>query len=237
MNGSQRSQWSLNTVPAGGRQAGVLVNSAVSRLVNTLNAHFTGRSPLFRRMHFIYIHYVSYSALEWLPPFVAKPFVHGSWSKKSFSVIWTSLCNGVLHCPTQRLVQRPINNGLYRIVLRCSYCTETDVSMDSHWALSVSVSGNTRNEIKITAALLRKLRIFTKCPSCCSSFHLKLSDLVSWQHFGYKEESGLYHLRYAHRKTRGRKGRKVFCVSPVVPQHLLTLSKKRKMNSKWIYKV
>ena len=35
------------------------------------------------------------------------------------------------HCLTLTQTPRPIKNGLYRIVWRCSYCTETDIITDS----------------------------------------------------------------------------------------------------------
>ena len=45
-------------------------------------------------------------------------------------VILLMLC---AHWPAPRPIQSLIINGLYRIVWRCSYCTETDINTDSHW--------------------------------------------------------------------------------------------------------
>ena len=39
------------------------------------------------------------------------------------------------HWQWPRLRQRPIKNGLYRIVWRCTHCTETETETDSHWVL------------------------------------------------------------------------------------------------------
>ena len=39
------------------------------------------------------------------------------------------------HWQWPRPRQRPIKNGLYRTVWKCSYCTETETETDSHWVL------------------------------------------------------------------------------------------------------
>ena len=38
-----------------------------------------------------------------------------------------------LHCLDSEKDTETNKNGLYRIVWRCSYCTETDTNTDSHW--------------------------------------------------------------------------------------------------------
>ena len=45
-----------------------------------------------------------------------------------YSIDWRlRVCS---HCPTPRPIQTPTKNGLYRIVWRCSHCTDTDTDID-----------------------------------------------------------------------------------------------------------
>ena len=57
---------------------------------------------------------------------------NGCESQKQWCDIVLVVCS---HCLTPRPIKRPIKNGLYRIVWRSSYCTDTDTNTDSHQIL------------------------------------------------------------------------------------------------------